>query len=131
MRRYRVWWKPEFDECKNQEDLDDRAWPVPDERGIFNPEIRIPCDDPEDAARKYADYFYYHRDGSDDQWPIDFVVGVRGETPDGETYVVVNVSLDYDPVFNSEDPVPCAPSFAPPAPPTDGETAIVRSGTEG
>lgn len=113
---YRVWWKPEFDECKNQEQLDDLAWSVPDEHGLFNPEVRIPCDDPEDAAKKYADYYHSERDGYEDTWPVDFVVGIRGKTPEeGETYVVVSVDRDFDPVFTSADPVPCTPAFAAPA----------------
>lgn len=128
MGQYRVWWKDEFDRCKDQDELDDIAWKVPDERGIFDPERRIPCDDPEDAAKKYAEHFYYHRDGYDDKWPIDFVVGVPGADY-VETFVVVNVEMEYEPVFQSADPVPHAPAFAAPSAPPDvaGADDAVRS----
>lgn len=94
---YRVWWKDEFVE-QTEEERDERAWKVPPERGIFNPDYIHECDDVEDAAKKYADYFYSHRDGHENTWPLDFVVH------DGSKFYNVSIELDWEPVFSSSDP---------------------------
>lgn len=99
---YRVWWKDEFVEMDEAE-RDDRAWTVPPERGIFNPEYIHECDDVEDAAKKYAEYFLNQRDGHENTWPLDFVVH------DGRDFHVVSVELDYEPCFHSSDPEPYKP----------------------
>lgn len=92
---YRVWWHEEFKDCKTDEERDELAWTVPDRHGILNPDARTPCDNVDDAAEQYADYFHSHRDGYENQWPVEFVVH------DGEKFYLVSVDRDFDPVFSS------------------------------
>lgn len=97
-KRFRVWWDDEFKDCKTDEEREDLAWAVPPEHGIFNPDMIIECTDVDEAARKYADFFYNERDGHENTWPLTFVVH------DGRTYFRIEVELDFEPTFSSSDP---------------------------
>lgn len=97
-KRLRVWWADEFRECKTDEERDDLAWEVPPERGILNHEVLYYCEDVDDAAQKYAEYFFHERDGHENTWPLDFVVH------DGVNYHRVSVELDYEPTFSAAEP---------------------------
>lgn len=103
---YRVWWKPEFDDCKTDEDRDEIAWHVPDEVGILDPSVRYPCNSAEDAAEKYADYFHNERDGYENTWPIEFVVN------DGTRFFVVEVDREMVPEFRAGAPTLIVPHQA-------------------
>lgn len=92
---YRVWWHDEFRDCKTDDERDDAAWPVPDRRSFFNPDLVTPCEDIEDAAEQYAEYFHNNRDGWENSWPIEFVVH------DGRAFHLVSVDRDYDPTFSA------------------------------
>jgi hypothetical protein len=93
-----VWCADDFKDCKNDEERDELAWIVPPERGIFNVDYVHNCDDPEEAAQKFADVFHDEREGNECTWPIVFIVH------DGEKYFRVSVDRDYQPVFICSDP---------------------------
>jgi len=96
---YRVWWHDEFKDCKTDEERDDRAWPVPDTPSFLYPDRPgTPCDDVEEAAEQYADYFHGNRDGWENTWPLEFVVH------DGEKFYLVEVERDFDPTFSAARP---------------------------
>lgn len=104
---YRVWWRPEFPDPGSAELAADNmledGWKVPDEPGIFDSTYRHVCSDPEEAAQKYAEYFYFNRDGHEDKWPQEFVVH------DGAKFFVVSVEAVFDPSFEAGDPVELDP----------------------
>lgn len=96
---YRVWLHDEFKECEDEDERDDRAWPVPARRGILYPENSAPCDRPEDAAKQYAAHCHANRDGWEWTWPIDVVVH------DGVHYFLVNVERETVPEFWAGKPM--------------------------
>jgi len=101
---YRVWWYDEFKDFKTDDERYDHAWTVPDAQSFFYPDRPgVPCDDVEDAAEKYADYFHSQRDGWENTWPIDFVVH------DGEKFYLVDVERGFDPTFAALKPTEIQP----------------------
>lgn len=92
--KYRVWWKEEFDQ-RNAEERETSAWIVPVRRGVLYPEMISECDDVDEAAEEYAEYFHNNRDGWENTWPLEFVVH------DGTNYFVVEVEREYDPTFSA------------------------------
>jgi hypothetical protein len=98
MGKMRVWRKDEFDDADDDDERADRAWAVPDRRGILHPQNSAPCDDPRDAAEQYAEYCHARRDGWEWSWPVDFVVH------DGERYYVVEVERETVPEFCASKP---------------------------
>ncbi len=95
---YRVWWADEFVELKTEEERDAEAWPVPTTRGIFDRERIIECEDIDEAAERYAEYFLHQRDGYENTWPLTFIVH------DGRDYHRVSVELEHEPVFRCSKP---------------------------
>ncbi len=110
--RYRVWWEDEFNDYDEAE-RERRAWVVPDRHGILFPEHAAPCEDVEDAAEQYADYFHSNRDGWENTWPVNFVVH------DGARYHLVTVDREYDPTFSAWRPVPLPIATHPAEPDTE------------
>jgi hypothetical protein len=96
---YRVWWHDEFKDFETAEERDRRAWTVPNTKSVLYPDgVGIPCDDVEEAAEQYADYFHSQRDGYENTWPLEFVVH------DGEKFYLVEVERDFDPTFSAARP---------------------------
>jgi hypothetical protein len=91
-----AWWKPEFVEYATHAQRRDHAWRVPHNIAIFG-DNDVPVKDVDEAAEKYADYFWNERDGYDTEWPIDIVVF------DGENYHVVSVDREYSVDFTASE----------------------------
>ncbi len=102
MGKMRVWWEDEFKECSSDEQRDREAWKVPDRVSLFYPDVKTPCDDVEDAAEQYADYFHDNRDGNENTWPLNFVVH------NGKEFFLVTVDREFNPTFAAWEPVPYA-----------------------
>jgi hypothetical protein len=96
--KFRVWGHDEFKELTTDDERDDRAWPVPDRRGILNPEIVTSCRDATEAAEEFAAYCHTRRDGWEWSWPVEFVVH------DGESFWLVSVERETVPEFNAGRP---------------------------
>lgn len=126
MRRLRVWWKDEFDECGPDQDVEGEAIvPEPGQvvapgwdaytttLGLLQPSRKVDIDDVDDAAEAYADYFFSQRDGYENTWPLEFVVLDRH---DG-TYHVVEIAMEMEPTFrtNNRKPYVSPAKKSPPA----------------
>lgn len=98
-----VWLRDEFVDADDDERAD-RAWKVPDERGIFDPSY--PCTDAEQAAERFAEHFHDQRDGWESSWPLEFVVF------DGSSYFVVEVERETVPEFRASKPKPLSVNAA-------------------
>lgn len=95
--KMRVWIRDEFEDY-DEDERADRAWTVPDRRGILYPENAAPCDDPRDAAKQFADYYHAQRDGWESTWPIEMIVH------DGDRYWIVEVDRECVPEFSADKP---------------------------
>lgn len=111
---YRVWCRDEFEDA-DEDERADRAWKVPPRRGILYPENSAPCDDPQDAARQFADHCNARRDSWEWSWPQEFVVH------DGASYFLIEVEREMVAEFLAGKPVPF--SLIEPEPDPDAASA--------